>query len=803
MTTLAEVDRAVAAPAVAFNVDAMLMYGWVADANRNVTHVSNSLQRWIREHRWCAGEANRLLDVIHEGKVGIEAFLQSLLDPDTERGTGELVGRYMTRLEELVSDSTQVDSSLPEDEAPYQVLLQYHAPRGTQQPLAGARFVRDSATLLASRWNSERVDVVVVAIAEQHDGWWRLRGFQGQLQEAWLRVSRRIFDGNRAAGLALMARNLSHNIGSHALYWVASGLGDDPEKQRFLTYMQIRMELLAGFATAMPLAPVTQRIEDVVENFKSTKLLLNNICRSEGIESVTLEAPGYKDEAVFFGGELGVHAFYSILENCIRDSAKYSKAGRCGEPLKMHVVATEREKFIQIDVFDEAGGFAEHGENIRRSVERLRLAYDTGQLDERNWGIKERFICAAVLRGIRPEEIRLSGVDSPDQPWLGTFQKNDQRILEMVDAGGNCAWRFYLPRRHAEVLLVTDRQADVPEGVQVQTVSQFGDAVKLPTGITAPFVVLDGVPSTAGAAQSLIARLPYRTYVVGDTAGDRFIQVEDAPQQLTATLLLERSIRRLASPVPRLILGIREADCGGKLQFMSPDSDAPVLVVPYEKLDGVLEDLHQRAPGQKLAVIRRHSGALYPHLCEHADDDLHQTILYFERYDSRPYLKSAVMGMKIDPVRTANRLIEAAVTKILILDERLDLGLCKQEDIVRGALSLRGITVHGHEFAGYASMPDPVSLDEVAEWARGAHFVVLHRGIAEKLSLRWPETDFRRVVDALERHGSRVVIHSGRMGMADMPPQTKFLSWANVSAWVDREYSKVQIVDELFSLRRI
>jgi len=225
------------------------------------------------------------------GAVYVKDFLQSLVDPKTEEQTGELVDRYMTRLENLVAQGMQND--LPEeenDEPPYKVRVQYHARRG-EQLVAGARFVRDSATLLAARWNAERVDIVVVVRVERHGSWWRLSGFQGQLQEAWLRVNRRIEDGNRAASIALMARNLSHNIGSHALYWVASR-SRDPEQERFLSYMQVRMELLAGFATSMPLAPIATRLQDVIDRFQKTPLLLANICRSEGISRVDVKLSG-------------------------------------------------------------------------------------------------------------------------------------------------------------------------------------------------------------------------------------------------------------------------------------------------------------------------------------------------------------------------------------------------------------------------------------------------------------------------------------------------------------------------------
>lgn len=804
MTTVADVERRAPGRAVEFKADAMLMYGWVADANRHVRHVSNSLQRWVREHRSQAGDANRLLDLIEtSGDVRIEGFLQSLLDPESEGGTGELVGHYMDEMEQLIGEAPAFDSTQREEAQGYAISIQYHPARGKQQPLAGVRFVRDSATLLASRRNGERVDIVVVAILEPHEHRWRLEGFQGQLQEAWLRVSRRIVDGNRAAGLALMARNMSHNIGSHALHWVASEYDGNAPQRRFLTYMQERMELLAGFAIGMPLPPITRTIDAVIDDFKKTNLLLNNISRSEGVCEVTLNRSGYAGEAVFFGGVLGVHAFYSILENCIRDSAKHSHAARGDQPLTMHVVATPLERFIQIDIYDETGSFAESGQALRRDVEHLRLADDGGRLDEHHWGIKERFICASILRGIRPEGIQPSSTVRPGDPWLGTLDKNNYRILEMAEVKGNCSWRFYLPRRSADILLVTDRPpAIVPREVAVQASVQFATAVKSPVGILAPFVVLDGMPANIEDAESLAARLPHHTYVLGESAPHPFIEVNEPLTELSAASLLQRSVQRLASKPPRLILAVNEDEVRGRLALTPPDSEVPLLVIPDATLDNVLVNLHRRAPAEKFVIVKRHGRvpSLYSRLYGGLENELRKSIEYFECYGSKPILAAAVYDMREDPLRAANRLLEAALTKILILDERIDLGL---EKGIRERLALRGITVRGQEFAGYASNPDPVSLATVGDWARHAHFVMLHRGIVEKLSTQVAGKGFRAVVGMLEKHGGSVVIHSGRMGVTDMPPQTKFLSLTNVAAWVDREYSKVQIVDELFSLRRI
>lgn len=791
-------------PLVQFDVDAMLMYGWVADSKRHVTHVSNSLRRWIRSHRTQAPEANDLLDRIDaEAKIGVGDFLQSLLDPRTEAGTAALVTDYMTRLEQdIVAGDRHDVPSRTEELGPYKVLRQYHAPRGNAQPLAGARFVRDSATLLASRWNAERVDIVVVAIVEQHDGEWKVSGFQGQLQEAWLRVERRIIDGNRAAGIALMARNMSHNIGSHALYWVASEADDD--ERRFLRYLQARMELLAGFATKIPLSPVTAKLRDIVERFNKTTRLLDNICRSEHVTSVNVNLNGYLDDVIFFGGEVGMHAFYSILENCIRDSAKHPQRQReKSQSLTMNVVATPVGGLVQIDVYDESHNYAQDGPAIQKMTEQIRLATESGALNPMHWGVKERFVCAAILRGMRPEEFPLQQSADPDTPQLGIYGgREERRFLELAEVDGNCSWRFYLPRQRADVLMVTDRQLSaVPPGVTLQSSATFAMTSNSTAGIVAPFVVLDQL-SPAVDVENLRGALPHRTYVRG-TLGlpQTFRTIDDPLESISSTLLLNRSVEALTTGAVRLIIGPKPGEASGTFQFSNNDSAAPLLIIDNESVDETIKRLHHANPAERFIVFKRHPSLLQDYLVSNREKQSFG-VEHFEAYFDNPYLEAAVYDLRADRERAALRLMEAALTQILIIDERLDLDLDSSQ--MRGLLRLRGITVRGREFVGHSTLTDPTTLDDVCRWSRGFHAIVLHRGVAEKLysDKRFGVTA-EQVIAQLEADGALLAIHSGRMGAAELPRRTKVLPLANVASWIHYNYSKLQIVDELFSLRGV
>jgi hypothetical protein len=795
----------VASTRIEFNVDAMLMYGWVSDAGGQLTKISNSLCRWIRA-RDEAERANELLDRFDADEPAtVRELLAALLDSETEAETPELVAQYMKRLAELVADPGSPDGPVPERHGPYRILLQYERPWRGEPPLAGARFVRDAASLMASHRNAERVDVVVVAIAEPHGGGWRIKGFQGQLQEAWLRVSNRIKDGNRAGSIALMARNVSHNIGSHALYWVAAGLPQ--EQKEFLNYLQVRMELLAGFATSMPLSPVTFKVQDVVSRFRKTKLLLKNISRSERVHDVVIDDQGGDVEAVFFGGEIGLHAFYSILENCIRDSSKFSPRKEDAETLRMNIRVASLEKFIQIDVYDDAGNFAQHGRKIQEALDGIRISDEAGALDPLNWGIKERFVCAALLRGARPEEFPMYELAARRAQALGTCRYDGARILELVEVDQHCAWRFYLPRRCAEILLVTNAApSEAAPEVIVQSFREFAHKSQSAAGITAPFVVLDGLPEKADP-KTLEGHLPHRTYVRGGRRPSRFVSIDMPLGEISPERLLRRSVEELQRGPVRLVLALVDSELRSVPE--RDDPDLPLLVTKNEDLTVErIGRLHEEHPEERLLIYRRHQ-MRWPDFTELVGKAADAGVEHFDVYDdSNSVLKGAIQDVANDPVRASLRLIEAALTRILIIDERIDLGLgaeARRRDLSRERLRLRGITVRGAQFAGHAGGTSPVSIEELSSWGRGFHFVLLHRGIADKLCLGAPESEKIReeIVHALEAGGAHLIIHSGRMGMADMPKQTKFISLANVTAWIDQHSSKLQILNELASLRRV
>ncbi len=162
----------------------------------------------------------------------------------------------------------------------------------------------------------------------------------------------------RSAVAAIMARNMSHNIGSHVLASIGSEFPLDlnvPENQIFYKYIQQRMDFIAQVSTEFPewSYPVWF-IKDLMKRFYRQKTLLENISKYEDLtahnwkdnneKSIVIKIKdrnnkfiipfnlqnsdsSFNDYLVAIpGGIVGNHAFYVILENIIRNSAKYGWA---------------------------------------------------------------------------------------------------------------------------------------------------------------------------------------------------------------------------------------------------------------------------------------------------------------------------------------------------------------------------------------------------------------------------------------------------------------------------------------------
>lgn len=320
-------------------------------------------------------------------------------------------------------------------------------------------------------------------------------GLQGLLQPAWERVYPVVRANVRTASLRLISRSLSHNIGSHALMYLQKeletgrvGQQDTPEDfnrklAKMARYLRERFEMMASVSVESPLAWGRDTIRRLVEEFHDNQLLRERICRSEGVDQVIVPNPPYGpdplDIEVGLPGELiARHAFMLMLENVVRDCAKHQRAPGGAKPPKVTVhIAVDPSAggpgLVHVELWasrDPSPGAG--GDELGRSAGRLNKLLNEGIICDhegippREWGTLERLMCAAYLRGHRPEDLLPTG-DEPAghaRDVLGIASPNlDFPLLSVrhEPSDQTLRWVFYLPTPRAPLAVVPPGQGRI------------------------------------------------------------------------------------------------------------------------------------------------------------------------------------------------------------------------------------------------------------------------------------------------------------------------------------------------------
>lgn len=646
----------------------------------------------------------------------------------------------------------------------------------------------------------ERVDLInVCQIEGGAESGWKVTGYQGQLQEAWMRVVPVLKEGTKSGTVGLMGRNLSHNIGSHALYWIEQ---DETEREKilFYRYLRERMELLAGFATSMPLSATTANLKAVVDEMSENKLLWTNIARSEEVHSVSFVPEGCDRLVALPGGVIGKQAFFTIVENIVRDCAKF---GRPGREMRVTISACDApdDDHIQIVLYDDCGN-AEHARtSIGSALEKLRISDEAGRLLPQHWGVKERFISAALLRGIRLET--LEPIVS-----LGKARPANLPILDLVEMPTgdrkNLGWSWYL-LKPKNILLIDGSHTGISfraEEVNAQTEEWLFENLDDPSAIRHRFVILPGELLGRLNLSKCTEKLPGRLLWIGDTppSMSRFGKFDG--DELTSLTAYRQWLRHLlwGGRMPVIVFG--DAFRKGRLKLKA-EGCPDVYFWPNDDFES--EETPWKSDGAPLIIFDRHGLGL--------NWALKQKPLLYEPHESNDPVRS-IAGMqaldKLPPEELGLRalqLAEAALTRILVLDERLDESNAHKnytgaatEITYKALFQMKGIDLAGSEYSK-DKIPAPAAL--YSNIPDGVYdFALIHRGILDKLRAAH-DISLKEVCSNVQSKVGQLIVHSGRMSMQELPPGVKFLPLSSVVAWFDQNFSKMQIVEELNLLRKV
>lgn len=269
---------------------------------------------------------------------------------------------------------------------------------------------------------------------------------------------------------AIMSRNLSHNIGSHVLYHLREDLElrrpedidvefppeviSDKRIADLIKYLQARMDFIALVSSEGATWPAVVSLDSLRGPYLDPGgLLLKHIVKSQRLRPPSVkirtesEAKGGPREDLDFAiptGAVGAQALYSIIENFIRNSAKYGTAPFEAD-LDVSLIIQSSDRWPdhwECVLSDNNRSVLESAKRVVDSFDRpIFDSRDPGQ-SHRNWGLKEMKIAALFLAG-GGDAVRSQyragdrGYDGPQPEWVLAGAEGDECSLQL---------RFHLMR---------------------------------------------------------------------------------------------------------------------------------------------------------------------------------------------------------------------------------------------------------------------------------------------------------------------------------------------------------------------
>lgn len=271
----------------------------------------------------------------------------------------------------------------------------------------------------------------------------------------------------------------------------------------FLGYLQRRMDFIAQVATSAPSWCMVTGFDELIEKFNHRYCLVKNIIRShqnipDGPDFEPLFEKDYESKTMPSAdiphGQVGVQAFYTILENIVRNTAKYGNAqelkkikSRYGDgKLKFTISVVENwnaphpmwvEDFYQVHIKEhiatESSPVAETGVvvNLNKFLAEELTNPVTGIVNPRNWGMKEIKICAAYLRMVKQDQI-----DEKFERWAtGVSERNPPIITVSLDdvkrvnghVRGHLVYTIYLLRPKKALVVVRGPEDPLPDSLRM------------------------------------------------------------------------------------------------------------------------------------------------------------------------------------------------------------------------------------------------------------------------------------------------------------------------------------------------
>lgn len=364
----------------------------------------------------------------------------------------------------------------------------------------------------------------------------------------------------------IMSRNGSHNIGSHVLAAVGNKYNDLPDDQILFKYIQHRMDYIAQISTEFPdWTSPTWFVRDLMRRFYMQRHLLKYISQADGlgayefqpkkgevqnnkilikigkkngkttdfIISDKFQESDFKNDVQIAmpGGIIGHQAFYTIIENIIRNAAKHewNLLPKDSKPENLEItIEIDDEKNRNFIIFRIYDNVSKPTDDINEKLTKSFVDQATGKLLKSNWGLAEMKISAGFLNGSSINQI---GSDNKDDILFKLDNNKKDGYSGIIrtkqsEDGKLFGYEFAIPKPK-EVLIIGMDNNGVNESL-IQNNIYLADELTPDTELDYEFVVLYGdgkndfinllkdCENKSSEVKQEIERFPFRLFIVLD-----------------------------------------------------------------------------------------------------------------------------------------------------------------------------------------------------------------------------------------------------------------------------------------------
>ena len=646
-----------------------------------------------------------------------------------------------------------------------------------------------------------------------------------------------------SAVAAVMVRNLSHNIGSHVLANLSckSDLQERYGENKWETvfydiakcnaYLKLRMDFLADIATSVPAIQVPKSLKLIIENFRKENILLDYISGSTAIRWHNINIQNQEivgnntiTDIIFActNESLGAHAFYVILENIIRNAVKHTALPK--NILELTVRCSESDvgghsdnDCWKVDIIDNTkvlinndDCYKDYNENLIDELNDLikKPILEKGKVRYGGWGVLEMKIAAAYLRMLPPE-----GIESD---LVG--KELDTPLLRASNEEGNLCYTFYLPKVK-ELAILTYRE--------YFTIPNLSDKDFANIGIRIFDYKDEKIFDQISGYQFILLVAPSQDYLY------HHIQKANSISKrifISGTNRVESNIEMVPLDLKKLFdlveYGIDKVEieallwqtwAGELWQKQYPGCKA---VLKYGKSEGDIDDYCE--PIEQLSgQICEEKKLLFDCHGENRPSNNDTNMIYYEPFGSSSPSQKQLEDFKIYTNVIKRKiyyeLIDAALTKIVVIDERIQRHIIKNtthEDTCeyeKMNIFVPGKNICDLNMQSYRTKEFKTNLFE--SWINehiqiGENkqemtiFLVVHLGVIEKL-VGTDVINIEKWISRYSKKGVSIVVTSGRGKPSNIPQNTLFLHYSVISQYLLENRSKYYLTKILYASREI